>query len=68
MLDTIGKLFEKLLRGGLTEVIHAAGDLSIAKSGKTFTVRRCTVNAVTEVGDWVHRAEAFSCLDELGCY
>lgn len=55
MLDTAGKVLEKLLRPRLRAAIEAAGDLSPKQYG--FRVGRSTMNAITEVIEAVKRAE-----------
>jgi len=47
MLDTVGKLFEKLIKGRLTSAVIAAGDLSEKQHG--FRKGRSTIGAVEEV-------------------
>lgn len=56
MLDTAGKLLERLIKHRLKEAVHAAGDLSPRQYG--FRSGRSTVDAVLEVADAVRRAES----------
>ena len=58
MLDTAGKVLEKLIRSRLAEAIRAAGDLSPRQFG--FRAGRSTIDAVMQVVDAVRRAEAHS--------
>ena len=58
MLDTAGKVLEKLIRGRLAEAIRAAGDLSARQFG--FRTGKSTVDAVMEVVDAFNRAGAHS--------
>lgn len=56
MLDTAGKLLEKLLKTRLLSAIRDAGDLSPNQYG--FRAGRSTINAISEVVEAVRRAEA----------
>lgn len=58
MLDTAGKVLEKLLRPRLLSAIKAAGDLSPHQHG--FRKGRSTIDAITEVVEAVRSAEAYS--------
>lgn len=55
MLDTAGKVLEKLFKTRLTEAIVAAGDLSPHQHG--FRARLSTINTVQELVESVQRAE-----------
>lgn len=55
MLDTAGKLLERLIRARLTTAIKAAGDLHEKQYG--FRSGRSTVDAIREVCEAVKRAE-----------
>lgn len=55
MLDTAGKVLEKLLKPRLLSAIQAAGDLSPKQFG--FRSRRSTADAISEVAAAVRRAE-----------
>ena len=57
MLDTAGKVLEKLIKGRLTDAVRVAGDLSPRQYG--FRSGRSTIDAVSEVMAAVHRAEAY---------
>ena len=56
MLDTAGKLFEKLIRARLNSAVEAAGDLSPRQYG--FRKGRSTIDAIGEVQQAVSRAES----------
>lgn len=56
MLDTAGKVFEKLIRARLTAAIKVAGDLSPRQYG--FRVGLSTIDAIQEVTEAVKRAES----------
>lgn len=55
MLDTAGKVFEKLIRSRLNTAIQAAGDLSPLQYG--FRTGRSTIDATLEITEAVRRAE-----------
>lgn len=55
MLDTAGKVFEKLIRTRLTAAIQSAGDLSPRQYG--FRAGLSTIDAIKEVTEAVRRAE-----------
>ena len=55
MLDTTGKVLEKLIRARLTEAIVSAGDLSPQQHG--FRSGHSTIDAIQEVVHAVRRAE-----------
>ena len=58
MLDTAGKLFEKLIRSRLNSAVAAAGDLCPRQYG--FRKGRSTIDAIVEVQRAVERAESHS--------
>jgi hypothetical protein len=58
MLDTAGKLLEKLIRERLTAAIRSAGDLSPRQYG--FRRGLSTIDAVQEVTEAVRRAENYN--------
>ena len=58
MLDTAGKVLEKLIRSRLNSAVVAAGDLSARQYG--FRKGRSTVDAIEEVKRAMARAEAFN--------
>lgn len=58
MLDTAGKVLEKMLRSRLTEAIVSAGDLSPQQHG--FRPGHSTIDAIQEVVEAVRRAEDHS--------
>jgi hypothetical protein len=62
MLDTAGKVLEKLIRARLTAAIKAAGDLSPKQYG--FRVGLSTVDAIQEVVGAVRRAEQYNHLSK----
>lgn len=55
MLDTAGKLLEKLIKARLLSAIEAAGDLSPRKYG--FRAGRSTIDAIRKISEAVERAE-----------
>lgn len=55
MLDTAGKVLEKLIKSRLKTAIQAAGDLSPKQYG--FRVGMSTIDAILEVSEAVRRAE-----------
>ena len=58
MLDTAGKVLERLVKGRLNDAIQTAGGLSPWQCG--FRPGRSTVDAISEFVAAVHRAEAYS--------